>query len=83
MAVDACPPRDPHPEGDLNDSVDRTLALVREQIDALRALHPNKSDKELALACLRGSNSGAASPRVSLMLGLVGTVLNFAARIDE
>ena len=65
------------------DDVDRTLALVREQIDALRELHPGKSDKELALACLRGSNSGTASPRVALMLGLVGTVLNFAARIDE
>jgi len=65
------------------DDVDRTLALAREQIDALRDLHPHKSDKELALACLRGCNSGKAPPRVALMLGLVGTVLNFAARIDE
>ncbi len=66
-----------------SDSVARTLLAVSEQIDALRSLHPDKSDKELALACLRGANSSVSTERVKLMLGLVGTVLNFAARIDE
>lgn len=61
------------------DPIESTLAEVREQVSALRSLYPDHDDKALALACLRRAEAYEGT-RTGVLLGLVGTVLHFAAK---
>lgn len=59
------------------DAVAATFLEARQQIDAVRAMYPDRSDKAIALALLRKSE--ASSGREAMLLGLVATVLHYAA----
>ena len=59
------------------DAVTATFLEARQQIDAVRAMYPDRSDKAIALALLRKSE--ASIGREAMLLGLVATVLHYAA----
>ena len=50
------------------DAVTATFLEARQQIDAVRAMYPDRSDKAIALALLRKSD--ASSGREALLMGL-------------
>ncbi len=59
------------------DAVAATFLEARQQIDAVRAMYPDRGDKAIALALLR--RVGDRNDREALMMGLVATVLHYAA----
>lgn len=59
------------------DAVAATFLEARQQIDAVRAMYPDRSDKTIALALLRKSE--ASGGREAMLMGLVATVLHYAA----
>ncbi len=61
----------------MSDPIDETFAEVRAMIDALHVMHPERSDKEIALALLRLANK--TQGQQSRLTGLVGTVLHYTA----
>jgi hypothetical protein len=71
-----------HPdEAPPTDAVAMTFREVRENIDAVRAMYPGRSDLEIAHAMLKKANAnGPTNARETMLLGLVATVLHFAAK---
>lgn len=65
--------------------VENVFDEIRENIVAVRAFYPEKTDREIALALLNRSNDidgRGGNKRTRDLLGMVGTVLAFATRPD-